>query len=126
MDVPFPGLDSARFGKNPDDRPKSSSLERDADGRIRINLEQPETGNAPANPDSSGRKTRKLVQFFPVSSSPRRSKPETDARIRHPLKGFIGSGPNVIHLFTMVHNKLECLSFTLFFILVQCLRVGPG
>ena len=46
----------------------------------------------PGYPDDGVRKNhRKLIQFFPVASSPKRRRDESDSEIRHPLKGFIGS-----------------------------------
>ena len=63
---------------------KKSSLERDTDGRITINIQE-------STPDQSNRRLRSKMQFFQASASPKRNRQETEMRVQRPLKGFIGS-----------------------------------
>ena len=113
------------------EKAKSSSLERGTDGRITINIQQPEVPvSNPGNPDDGARKGRKLIQFFPVSASasPKRRKEESDSDAQRPMKGFIGSvytskdkaGPGfflftpILHTYTMFASQtaqLGLLSF---------------
>jgi hypothetical protein len=62
-------------------------LERDLEGRITINLQEPE------NPTVSNRKNRK-IPFLQARSSPKGRAGATGRQSRTPLQGFIGATYN--------------------------------
>jgi hypothetical protein len=77
-----------KTGLDRKNKDKNSSLERDTEGRITINIENDSNPGNPAN-----RKNR--IKFFPSSSTvPRRNEEKPEMEMRVPLKGFIGSSYN--------------------------------
>ena len=70
------------------EREKQSSLERDKEGRITINIEDD------SNLGNTGNR-RNRIKFFPGSSAaPKRNDEKPEIEMRAPLKGFIGSSYN--------------------------------
>jgi len=87
------------------EREKQSSLERDIEGRITINIED---NSNPVNPGN--RKNR--IKFFPGSSAaPKRNEEKPEMEMRVPLKGFIGSSyndadkPGIDNEICMINNQ---------------------
>ena len=72
-------------GMDQGERSKNSSLDRDNEGRITMNIANTKQVN-PAE-----RKRNKLIQFFPVSTGSPRRGDQHEKEVKAPIKGFIGS-----------------------------------